>query len=166
MTSGTMYLKDHQCDGEFGRGGMDVEMNGWQLRVVAGGDVLRNERLTRGLRDELNRVDGVTAGFVPAKPAAGEAYSKGVVGDGLLLWVSLGAVSAKSTAQVLVTLVQEWCARDRHRRVEFRHNGSELVVSGQSADIGAIIELLSRPGDENTDDTDAGESGDASGVQP
>ncbi|MEV0403004.1 hypothetical protein [Actinoallomurus sp. NPDC050550] len=102
---------------------------GWLVRVIAGGDTLRQERLTRDLHDELQKADGINAGFVEGGADVGEGRKGGLAGD-VALWAAVTA-AGRQTSQVLVTLIREWCARERHRKVELTVNGDSVTITGQ-----------------------------------
>lgn len=84
-----------------------------QVEIIAGSDVLRHERLTRDLYDELSTLDGFYVAFGAAAALAGEGR-KGTVETVLPLIVTFTALG-RPTAQVLITAIQEWCARDSRR---------------------------------------------------
>jgi hypothetical protein len=115
----------------------------WLIRVQRGGDALRAEQLTRELRDELDAVEGIAAGIVQAGPDAAIEGSKGATGSDLVLWASIATPAAAAGARILITLIKEWCARDRHRKVELTYNGNSATIVGQSGDqLRQIIELF------------------------
>jgi hypothetical protein len=102
---------------------------GWLVRVIAGDDTLRQERLTRDLHNELQKVSGISVGFVEGDADVGEGRKGGLAGD-VALWAAVTAVG-RQTSQVLMTLIREWCARERHRKVEVTVNGVSVSISGQ-----------------------------------
>lgn len=101
----------------------------WRLEILAGDDILRQERLTHGLRDELVRVDGLAVGFVDAGADA-EGGRKGSAAGDVALWVT-AAAAVRPASQVLIAVIKEWCARDRHRRVELTCKGATLTLAGR-----------------------------------
>ncbi|MCZ4096676.1 hypothetical protein C8250_012315 [Streptomyces sp. So13.3] len=101
----------------------------WRLEVLAGGDTLRQERLTRALHDELAKADGAAVGFLEAGPATGDGHKGGVAGD-VALWGSIAA-AARPASQVLIALVTEWCAKERNRKVEMTYRGNSVTISGR-----------------------------------
>jgi hypothetical protein len=128
----------------------------WLIRVITGDDALRQERLTRELHDELQKTDGVGVGFVTQATDVGGERKGGLVGD-VALWAAV-ASAGRQTSQILITLVREWCARDRHRKVEVTHNGSSVTIVGRPDDaqeriVQAFLERAadSTPGDEETE---------------
>lgn len=36
----------------------------------------------------------------------------------------------RPASQVLITLIREWCARDRHRKVEVTYDGNSVTITG------------------------------------
>ncbi|MEV0294932.1 hypothetical protein [Nocardia sp. NPDC050710] len=107
------------------------EMDGWLIQVAAGGDTLRAERQTRELYAELDTAEGLTAGFVDNNGTRAAGNHKGGATGDLVLWASVAAPTAAAGARVLVTLIKEWCARDRHRRVELTYNGNKATIVGR-----------------------------------
>ncbi|MGO4616910.1 hypothetical protein AB4305_20635 [Nocardia sp. 2YAB30] len=135
---------------------MASEDGSWLIRVRTGGDTLRAERLTRELRDELDAADGIAAGFIEGGAAPATGDRKGGVDSDLVLWASVSAPVAAAGARVLTTLIKEWCARDRHRRVELTYKGNSAIIAGQSADqLQQIVELFASAGDANDSDDPA-----------
>ncbi|MGW1197726.1 hypothetical protein ACWD4B_18090 [Streptomyces sp. NPDC002536] len=99
----------------------------WRIEVLAGGDTLRQERLTRALHEELLKTDGVTAGFVDPAAPAGNGRKGGAAGD-VALWAAVGA-AARPASQVLITAIKEWCEKERQRKVELTYrDGSSLTI--------------------------------------
>ncbi len=115
-----------------------------QLEVGAGDDVLRQERLTRDLRDELVTQAGIDVAFgTPADPS-GEGR-KGTVETVLTLIATITALG-RPAAQVLVTAIQEWCVRDSRRVVHLKDGDRSLEITGDptEAQQRAIEEFLRR----------------------
>ncbi|MEV7008937.1 hypothetical protein [Streptosporangium sp. NPDC051022] len=108
---------------------MDNTESTVRLEVLTGGDSLRQERLTRALRDELVRVDGVTVEFevTRAVPADGR---KSAVAAEAVLWMTLAA-SARPVSQLLITAIKEWCAVERHRKVSLSDGERSIEISGR-----------------------------------
>lgn len=101
----------------------------WLIQVITGDDTLRQERLTRALHDELQKADGLGVGFVEQAADMGGERKGGLAGD-VALWAAVTA-AGRQTSQVLIALIREWCARDRHRKVEVTHNGSAVTITGR-----------------------------------
>ncbi|EQD84654.1 hypothetical protein A8924_2694 [Saccharopolyspora erythraea NRRL 2338] len=99
----------------------------YRLEVLAGGDPLREERWTRSLRDDLVQVDGIAVDFVRDAPSA--PGSKGGALADLALAVAAVA-SSKPLAGVLTTAINEWCSRERHRKVRITRGDAELEITG------------------------------------
>lgn len=100
----------------------------FQLEVGAGDDVLRHERLTRDLRDELAMLDGVDVSFGAVAASSGEGR-KGAVETVLALIVTITALG-RPAAHVLVTAIQEWCVRDSRRVVHVKDGDRSLEITG------------------------------------
>lgn len=98
----------------------------YRIEVLAGGDPLRGERLTRSLRDDLVQLDEVSVDF--ASGASGAPGNK----SGALTELALiaGLVSSKPLAGVLTTAISEWCSRERHRKVRITRGDSALEITG------------------------------------
>jgi hypothetical protein len=107
---------------------MDHGSQGWRLQVLTAGDTLRQERLTRNLHDELQKADGLSVGFVEADSAFGDGRKGGLAGD-VALWTAVTA-AGRQASQVLIVLIREWCARERHRKVELTYNGDSVTITG------------------------------------
>lgn len=105
----------------------------WLLRVLAGDDTLRQERLTRDLHDVLRTVEGIDIGFADGDTRPDRGRKGGLAGD-VALWAAVAAGGRQASA-VLMTLVSEWCQRDRHRRVELTYGGNSVVVTGHSEQV-------------------------------
>lgn len=98
------------------------------LEVSAGGDVLRQERLTRDLRDELTALDGIDVAFGVPDGSSGEGR-KGTLETTVALIATIATLRGP-TAQVLVTAIREWCARDSRRVVRLTDGDRSLEVTG------------------------------------
>ncbi|WP_433334571.1 effector-associated constant component EACC1 [Spirillospora sp. CA-294931] len=109
---------------------MDREQLEWCLRPLAGGDTLRQERLTRDLRDHLLESDELTVrlGAEPSTPAPG--HKGGLTGE-LALWVTLATTGGTVTSKVLITLIREWSLRERQRKVEINVKGDTITLTGR-----------------------------------
>ncbi|MFF5260524.1 hypothetical protein ACFY4C_16395 [Actinomadura viridis] len=101
----------------------------WRLCVLAGDDTLRQERLTRDLYEELRGTDGIDLRFADPAPS-GVPGSKGGIAGELVLWATLG-MSGAQAAKVLVTLIREWSARERHRKIEISCGDDSLTITGR-----------------------------------
>jgi hypothetical protein len=86
-----------------------------EVEVVADGDVLRGERLARSLLAELAAVEGLDVHFAPSNSATRPGAKGAGVAD-VSLWVFLAA-SAQATSRVLVSAIQAWVQREKHRVV-------------------------------------------------
>lgn len=100
-----------------------------RLEVLAGGDALRQERLTRSLRDDLVALDGVTVEFADAQASLADGCKGGWTAD-VLLWTSIAA-SARPASQLLITAIKEWCAKERHRTVKVTDGDRSIELSGR-----------------------------------
>jgi hypothetical protein len=101
----------------------------WRLEVLAGGDTLRLERLTRALHDACVRTEGVTAGYIADEGPVGAGRKGGGAGD-VALWAALGA-AARPASQVVITLVREWCGKERHRKVKVTYGRHSVTITGR-----------------------------------
>ncbi|MGW3473302.1 hypothetical protein ACWDKQ_33700 [Saccharopolyspora sp. NPDC000995] len=103
----------------------------YRIEVLAGGDPLREERLTRSLRDDLASLEGVSVDL--AQGGASTPGSKsGVLTDLALIAVSAGAgmASSRSLARLLTTAITEWCRKERHRKVRITRGDDTLEITG------------------------------------
>jgi Effector Associated Constant Component 1 len=100
--------------------------NRWRLVVPTGGDTLRQERLTRDLYEALLGAGGITVGFETDKKAV-ESGHKGAGVTDVVLW----AAAALPASPVLITLIKEWCAKDRHRTVNVVHGEHSITITGR-----------------------------------
>lgn len=99
----------------------------YRVEVLAGGDPLREERLTRSLRDDLAQMEELSVDFARASPGA--PGSKGGALTDLALVVA-ALVSSKPLANVLTIAITEWCGRERHRKVRISRGDTELEITG------------------------------------
>jgi hypothetical protein len=102
----------------------------WRLIVPTGGDALRQERLTWDLHDTLREVDGLIVEFADDHKPAGPEHKGPGVGD-VALWAATAAAMARPASQVVITLLKEWCAKERHRQVEVTYEGHSVTVKGR-----------------------------------
>ncbi len=100
-----------------------------RLEVLAEGDTLRQERLTRALREELARLDGVTVEFATAQAAPADGRKSGATAD-MALWVTLAA-AARPTSRLLITAIKEWCSVERNRKVSLSDGERLIEISGR-----------------------------------
>ncbi|MEU6403784.1 hypothetical protein [Streptomyces sp. NPDC046985] len=102
----------------------------WRLVVSTGGDTLRQERLTRDLYDTLRAADGLAVGFA-SEGAFAEPGHKGAGVDEVALWAATATAVARPASQVLITLIKEWCAKERHRKVEVSCGENSVKITGR-----------------------------------
>ncbi len=81
-----------------------------ELRVQAGGDIIREERLARALRAEIEKNGGAEVRIPQSGP--GPDGAKGSSVGSADLWVFLAATSAP-LGTALVTLIKEWSKTKR-----------------------------------------------------
>jgi hypothetical protein len=99
------------------------------LEVVADGNVLLAERLTRALRAELSELDGVEVEFAPVMPPTTPGAKSGsAIGDAAL-WVFLGTVT-KATAQVVIEKIKAWSVKERNRTVRITRGDQTIEIHG------------------------------------
>ena len=106
--------------------------SGVQLEVSAGGDPLREERLTRDLHKALIADEALAAAGVsvtPAPPPPPRPGSKGTV-ETLVTLLLAGAPYAQPTADILTSAIEKWCARDRRVTVRLRDGDRSVDVVG------------------------------------
>ncbi|MEU9379740.1 hypothetical protein AB0D38_01485 [Streptomyces sp. NPDC048279] len=120
----------------------------WQLVVSTGGDALRQERLTRDLYAALHGTEGVLAGFTEDDVTVQPGH-KGVGADEVALWAAAATAVARPASQVLITAIKEWCARDRHRKVEVTYDGHSVAITGRpdAAQERVVREFLDKVGE-------------------
>jgi hypothetical protein len=100
---------------------------GWRIEVLAGGDTLRQERLTRDLHHELQKADGLSIGLVEDGSPIDGGRKGGLAGD-VALWAAVTA-AGRQASQILLPLIREWCARERHRKVELSYGGNSVTIT-------------------------------------
>lgn len=98
----------------------------WRLVVPTGGDALRQERLTRDLYDALRESDSLAVGFEDGEKPV-EAGRKGAGATDVALW----AAASMPAAHVLITLIKEWCAKERQRTVKVAYRGRSITITGR-----------------------------------
>lgn len=105
----------------------------FELEVVADGNVVLRERLTRALRAELNEVPGVEVEFAPTiiSGATAGAKSGTAIGGDLALWVFLGT-AARATAQVVIEKIKAWSEKERSRTVLITRGNETIEIHGNS----------------------------------
>ncbi|MGW2084628.1 hypothetical protein [Streptomyces sp. NPDC001880] len=102
----------------------------WTLTVPTGGDTLRQERLTLDLHETLHRADGLVIGFHDAGGPT-EPGRKGTGVGEVALWAATTAAVARPASQVLITLIKEWCAKERHRKVVVTIGDDSVEITGR-----------------------------------
>ncbi|SFQ15972.1 hypothetical protein [Amycolatopsis rubida] len=95
-----------------------------ELRVQAGGDIIREEQLARALRAEIEKTRGAEVRIAPSGPGLDGAKGSSV--GGADLWVFLAATAAP-LGTALVTLIKEW-SKTKRATVRFRIDGLELEM--------------------------------------
>jgi len=107
-----------------------------RLEVLAGGDPLRQERLTRELYNAL-ATDTVLAGtdikVSSAPPAAVLPGSKGTVETVIALLVA-GAPYAQPAADVLTSAIERWYSRDERVVVRIKDGDRTAEIVGNPTD--------------------------------
>lgn len=113
-----------------------------RLEVLAGGDALRRERLTRSLRDDLAHIDGLDLKLVPdSAPAPG---SKGAVESTVAILVA-AAPLARPTANLLKTAITGWLQRDRRTVLRATVGDSTVELTGDpTPDQQRVLDALLR----------------------
>ncbi|MFF3290890.1 hypothetical protein [Streptomyces sp. NPDC003023] len=123
------------------------------MAVPTGGDALRQERLTRDLYAALSGVEGLVLGYADD--------GDGPVADGRK-GAGAGDVAAASrpASHVLITLIKEWCAKERHRKVEVIYDGHSVTLTGRpNADQERLVrDFLDRVTDDTAESQDEGSS--------
>ncbi|MFI6345198.1 hypothetical protein [Streptomyces sp. NPDC050560] len=101
----------------------------WTLAVPTGGDTLRQERLTRDLHETLHGTDGLIVGFHDADGPTEPGRKGAGVGE-VALWATTATV-ARPASQILITLIKEWCAKERHRKVAVTVGDDSIEITGR-----------------------------------
>lgn len=102
----------------------------WTLTVSTGGDTLRQERLTRNLHDTLQGTDDLVVGFHDADGPTEPGRKGAGVGE-VALWAATTAAVARPASQILITLIKEWCAKERHRKVVVTVGDDSIEITGR-----------------------------------
>lgn len=102
----------------------------WTLTVPTGGDTLRQERLTRDLHETLRCADGLVVGFHDSDEPTEPGRKGGDVGEAAL-WIAAIAAIGPPMSQVLITLIKEWCAKERHRKVVISIGDDSVEITGR-----------------------------------
>ncbi|WP_280276689.1 effector-associated constant component EACC1 [Nocardia wallacei] len=129
--------------------------DGWRITVIPEGGALRQERLTRDLRRQLQSTEGIDAGFVESTRPTPDG-SKGVSDPDLVLWAGVGVASVNAAARVLIAAITQWCEQNKHRTVQLERNGSKVMVSGhlgkrQARLVERFIREIDEPGADNSE---------------
>lgn len=75
------------------------------------------------------RADDLVVGFRDAHGPT-EPGSKGTGVGEVALWAATAAV-ARPASQVLITLIKEWCAKERHRKVVVTVGDDSIKITGR-----------------------------------
>ncbi|KAB2339665.1 hypothetical protein [Actinomadura rudentiformis] len=130
---------------------MDRALLEWRLEALTDGDTLRQERLTRHLHDTLEQAAGIAVRFAEAD-AQPDPGSKGALSGDVALWAAVAA-GGQQAARIMVTLIREWSAQERNRRVKITYRGASITISGKpdEAQERLIKEFLDRTDGERGD---------------
>jgi hypothetical protein len=101
----------------------------FELAVLADGDALLGERLTRSLRTELATVEGVEVQFSAPGTAIPDGAKTGPVIWDAALWVFLGTTTT-ATARVLIEKIKAWSAKERNRKVRITDGDRVIEITG------------------------------------
>ncbi|MDQ2882066.1 MAG: hypothetical protein M3Y48_12805 [Actinomycetota bacterium] len=117
-----------------------------RLEVLAGGDALRRERLTRLLRDDLAHIDGLDLKLAPASAAA--QGSKGAVESTVAILVA-AAPFGRPTADLLKAVITGWLQRDRRTVLRATVGDRTVELTGDLTpdQLRALDALLRTPSD-------------------
>ncbi|MGW3863864.1 hypothetical protein ACWEDZ_20565 [Streptomyces sp. NPDC005047] len=63
--------------------------------------------------------------------ASAELGHKGAGVAELALWAATATAVARPAPQVLITLIKEWCAKERHRKVEVSYGENSVKITGR-----------------------------------
>lgn len=114
-----------------------------RLEVLAGGDALRRERLTRSLRDDLAHIDGLDLTLAPASAAAQQG-SKGAVESTVAILVA-AAPLVRPTADLLKAAITGWLQRDRRTVLRATVGDSVVELTGDpTPDQRRVLDALLR----------------------
>jgi hypothetical protein len=114
-----------------------------RLEVLAGGDALRRERLTRSLRDDLAHIDGLDLNLAPSSAAA--HGSKGAVESTVAILVA-AAPFARPTADLLKAAITGWLQRDRRTVLRATVGDTTVELTGNPGpDQQRTLDTLLRP---------------------
>ncbi|MFI0466584.1 hypothetical protein ACH347_21100 [Saccharopolyspora sp. 5N102] len=100
------------------------------LEVVADGNAILGERLTRSLRAELNEIADVEVEFADSTTATAAGAKGGLAAD-LALWVFLGGAGVKALTPVVVAGIKAWSERERNRKVRLTRGDETLEIQGK-----------------------------------
>jgi len=97
------------------------------VEVLADGDLLRGERLLRSLLSDLSDIPGIEV----RPPADNPPPPDGTKGVGDIadasMWIFLSA-GVQAGARVLVTAIQAWAQRERHRAVRITRGNRSIEL--------------------------------------
>ena len=130
----------------------------WHLTVPTGGDALRQERLTRDLYGALHEAESLEVGFVEGEASTEPGHKGAGVGE-IALWAATATAVARPASQVLITAIKEWCAKERHRRVEVTYHGHSVAITGRpdAAQERMVHDFLDKVGDGQPGGPEGGE---------
>ncbi|MEV6344963.1 hypothetical protein [Actinoplanes sp. NPDC051851] len=98
------------------------------MEVLADGDVLRGERLTRSLHTALVSAEGLQVRLPTAlgPMTGGGAKGAEIIADASM-WVFLTA-GAQAGARILVTAIQAWAEQGKHRTVRVTRGDHSIEI--------------------------------------
>ncbi|MGW6505104.1 hypothetical protein [Nonomuraea angiospora] len=99
------------------------------IEVLAGGDRLRQERLTRSLHHALLEVDGISVNYPDSEESSADARKGGAATHVILGVTLLGA--ARPALQLLITAIKEWSAVERNRKVRLTEGEWSVEITGR-----------------------------------
>jgi hypothetical protein len=123
------------------------------LEVSAGGDPLREERLTRDLHNVLQSDQALVAAGVSVVVAPAPPAPPGVKGsfEAVLTLMAAGAPYAQPAADVLRSAIEKWCSRDRRVTVRLRDGERSVdVVGDPTPEQEALIKEFWRQSDDSS----------------
>ncbi|SDI63382.1 hypothetical protein [Nonomuraea jiangxiensis] len=97
------------------------------IEVLAGGDRLRQERLTRSLHHALLDVDGISVDYPDSEEISTDARKSGAATHVILAVTLLGA--ARPALQLLLTAIKEWSAIERNRKVRLTEGERSIEIT-------------------------------------